>query len=141
MTKDILIQYCDLQEEIKDLHNRIQKQEEQIKKLEAAGAVIDSVKGGEGGIQNFKISGFPYPEYSKKKTKLYLYKAQLENAELESLETLNSVEEYIQSISDSMTRTIFRMYFIDKSSQLKIGKKLGYDQSRISQIINDFFEQ
>lgn len=140
MTKEILIQYCDLQEEIKDLHERIQKKEEELKKIEAAGSVTDSVKGGAGGIQNFKVSGFPYPEYSKKKTQLYIYKAKLEDKELELLETLNNAEEYIQTIDNSMTRTIFRMYFIDRSNQIKIGKKLGYDQSRISQIIKDYFE-
>lgn len=139
MTKDILIQYCDLQEEIKDLRRRIQKREEEIKKIESEGEVVDSVVGGSGGIQHFKISGFPYPEYSRKKTMLHINKAQLENAELELLETLNDVEKYIESIDDSMTRTIFRMYFIDRDSQLKIGLRLGYDQSRISQIIKDYF--
>ena len=139
MTKDVLIQYCDLQGEVKDLRKRIDNLEKQIKKIEEQGNVIDTVKGGAGGIQNYKIQGFPYPEYSRKKTRLYLNKAQLENAELELLETLGQVEEYIQSINSSVTRRIFRMYFIDNLSQLQIGIKIGYDQSRISQIIKEYF--
>lgn len=125
MTKDILVQYCELREEAKDLHNRIQKLEDQIKKIESDGAVIDSVKGGEGGIQNFKIQGFPYPEYSHKKTRLYLNKAQLENAEYELLETLSKVEEYVQAISDSRIRAIMRYRYIDNLSWIAVGIKMG----------------
>lgn len=125
MTKDILVQYCDLQEEVKDLQNRIKKREDEIKKIESEGCVTDSVKGGLGGMQNFKITGFPYPEYSRKKTMLYLNKAQLENSEFELLETLNKVEEYIQSIDDSRIRRIFRLRYIDNMSWIKVAQHMG----------------
>lgn len=125
MNKDILIQYCDLQEEVKDLRKRIGNLEKQIQKVEDEGNVMDTVKGGAGGIQNFKVQGFPYPEYSRKKTRLYLNKAQLESAEYELLETLNSVEEYIQSIEDSRIRRILRLRYIDSLTWVQVSIKMG----------------
>ena len=75
VTKEILIQYADLQKESKEIRGRIEKLEEQIERIESQGAVVDKVSGGEGGIQSFKIEGFAYPEYSRKKTLLYARKA------------------------------------------------------------------
>ena len=65
VTKEILIQYSDLQEEIKEVRDRIEKTENQIERIEREGAVCDKVMGGDGGLQPFKIEGFPYPEYSR----------------------------------------------------------------------------
>ena len=125
MTKDILIQYSELVKEVKDLRKRIDNIERQIDKIEAEGNVIDSVKGGYGGIQHFKIEGFPDPEYSKKKTRLYLNKAQLESAELELLELTNQVEDYIQSIDNSRMRRIIRYRVIDGLTWYQVAQKMG----------------
>lgn len=125
MTKEILVQYCDLREEVKDLRRRIEKLEDGIKRIEAEGCVTDSVTGGSGGIQHFTIRGFPYPEYSRKKTRLYLNKAQLESAEQELLEMINTVEEYIQSIDDSRIRRIIRYRFIDNLTWVQVAIKMG----------------
>lgn len=125
LTKDILVQYSDLTEEVKDLRRRIQKLNDQIKKIEQEGTVKDCVKGGYGGIQHYNIEGIPYPEYSRKKTSLYLYKAQLENAELELLEKTNEVEEYIQSIPDSRIRRILRHRFIDNLTWYQVAIRMG----------------
>lgn len=125
MTREILAQYCDLQEEVKDLRKRKEKTEREIIKIEEEGEVIDSVKGGMGGIQNYKIRGFPYPEYSRKKSKLYLYRARLENAELELLETVEKVENYIQSIDNSRIRRIIRHRFIDKLTWNQVAMRMG----------------
>ena len=125
LTKDILAQYCDLREEIKDLRRRIINKQRELDKMEKEGAVTDSVKGGLGGEQHYKITGFPYPEYSRKKTALYLYKAQLENAELELLELTNEVEDYIQSIDDSRMRRIIRYRFIDDLRWYQVAQRMG----------------
>ena len=125
MTKDILIQYSELVKEVKDLRKRIDNIERQIDKIETEGNVIDSVKGGYGGIQHFKIEGFPDPEYSKKKTRLYLNKAQLESAELELLELTNQVEDYIQSIDNSRMRRIIRYRVIDGLTWYQVAQKMG----------------
>ena len=86
---------------------------------------LDTVSGGNGGIQHFKIEGFPYPEYSRKKSLLYARKATLANLELELLETLNQVEEFIASVDDSRMRRIITLRFIDNLSWNKVANHIG----------------
>lgn len=135
MDKTILIQYDSLQQEIKEVRRRISKTQEEIDKLEV---VKDKVKGGEGGIQNFNIEGFPYPEYSRKKTLLYSRKATLETLEMDLLEMTNSVQEYISTIDDSLMRRILTMRFIDGMTQEQIGNATGYERSWIARKIDIF---
>jgi hypothetical protein len=125
LTKEILVQYCDLREEAKDIRRRIDKLNSELQKIEDERYVTDSVTGGSGGIQHFMIQGFPYPEYSRKKTRLYLNKAQLETAEQELLELTGSVEEYIQSIPDSRIRRILRHRFIDNMTWVQVSINMG----------------
>lgn len=125
ISKEILIQYSDLQEEVKEVRERIEKTEKQISRLEEDGNVIDSVCGGNGGIQHFKIEGFPYPEYSRKKTLLYARKATLASLEMELMETLNQVEEFIASVEDSRMRRIITLRFIDNLSWNKVADRIG----------------
>lgn len=125
VTKEILNQYSDLKKEVSEIKERISKLERQIKKIEAEGAVADKVMGGEGGIQSFRIEGFPYPEYSRKKTLLYSRKATLASLEMELLETLNEVEKFICSLSDSRVRRIITLRFIENLSWNKVADKIG----------------
>ena len=125
MTKDILAQYCDLREEVKDLHRRINNLERQIARIEEEQCVKDTVKGGSGGIQHFVIEGFPYPEYSRKKTLLRIRQANLEASEMELLETLNDAEKFIQSLDNSRMRRIIRFRVIDDMSWVKVSVNIG----------------
>ncbi len=125
ISKEILIQYSDLQEEVKEVRERIERTEKQIAKIEDEGNVIDTVSGGNGGIQHFKIEGFPYPEYSRKKTLLYARKVTLASLELELLKTLNQVEEFIAGLEDSRMRRIITLRFIDNLSWYKVSERLG----------------
>ena len=125
ISKEILIQYSDLQEEVKEVRERINKTEDQIAKIEKDGNVVDSVCGGNGGIQHFKIEGFPYPEYSRKKTLLYARKATLASLEMELMEILNQVEEFIASVEDSRIRRIITLRFIDNLSWNKVADRIG----------------
>ena len=125
ISKEILIQYSDLQEEVKEVRERIDKTERQIAKIEDDGNVVDSVCGGNGGIQHFKIEGFPYPEYSRKKTLLYARQATLASLEMELMETLNQVEEFIASVEDSRMRRIITLRFIDNLSWNKVADRIG----------------
>lgn len=125
VSKEILIQYSDLQEEIKEVRQRIEQTERQIERIEREKTVCDKVTGGEGGLQSFKIEGFPYPEYSRKKTLLYSRKATLTSLEMELLETLNKVEEFIASVSDSRMRRIINLRFIENLSWNKVADRIG----------------
>lgn len=125
VSKEILIQYADLQEEVKEIRERIAKTEDQISKIEEEGTVIDTVSGGLGNNQHFRIKGFPYPEYSRKKSLLYARKATLASLEAEILETLNKVEEFIAGIDDSRIRRIINLRFIENLSWNQTAHKIG----------------
>ena len=125
VSKEILIQYSDLQQECKEVREKIEKLERQIEKIESDGAVVDKVRGGDGGLQSFKIEGFPYPEYSRKKTLLYARKATLSELEMELLETLNDVEIFITSIKDSHIRRIVNLRVVDGLSWNEVARRIG----------------
>lgn len=125
MTKEILKQYADLQKECIEVREKINKLEEQIQAIERDGSVVDKVNGGIGGWQTFKIEGFPYPEYSRKKTLLYARKATLSELEMELLEILKDVEEFISSIKDSHIRRIITLRVVDGYSWSEVAKRMG----------------
>ena len=125
VSKEILVQYTDLQKERKEVRKKIEKLEKQIKTIENDGNVADKVRGGDGGLQSFKIDGFPYPEYSRKKTLLYMRKATLSELEMELIETLNEVEEFITTIKDSHMRRIISLRVVDGLSWNKVADRIG----------------
>ena len=143
VSKEILIQYSDLQEEIKEVRQRIEQTERQIERIEQEKTVCDKVRGGEGGLQSFKIEGFPYPEYSRKKTLLYSRKATLTSLEMELLETLNKVEEFIASVGDSRMRRIINLRFIENLSWNKVADRIGggNTEDSIRMAFNRFMER
>ena len=125
VSKEILVQYADLQKERKEVREKIKKLEKQIETIENDGNVADKVRGGDGGLQSFKIEGFPYPEYSRKKTLLYMRKATLSELEMELIETLNEVEEFITTIKDSHMRRIISLRVVDGLSWNKVADRIG----------------
>lgn len=143
VSKEILIQYSDLQEEIKEVRQRIEQTERQIERIEREKTVCDKVMGGEGGLQSFKIEGFPYPEYSRKKTLLYSRKATLTSLEMELLETLNKAEEFIASVDDSRMRRIINLRFIEGLSWNKVADRIGggNTEDSIRMAFNRFMEK
>ena len=143
VTKEILTQYADLQKECKEVRGKIEKLERQIEKIERDGNVIDKVRGGDGGLQSFKIEGFPYPEYSRKKTLLYARKATLSELEMELLETLNEVETFIASLKDSHMRRIISLRIVDGLSWNKVADHIGggNTEDSIRMSFNRFMEK
>lgn len=125
VSKEILMQYTDLQKECKEVREKIENLERDIEKIEREGNVSDKVMGGLGGLQSFRIDGFPYPQYSRKRTLLYARKATLLELEMELLETLNKVEEFIASIKDSHVRRIISLRVIGGLSWNEVAKKIG----------------
>ena len=125
VSKNILVQYGDLQKEIKELRERIEKTERLIAKIEDEGSVIDKVKGGSGGLQPFKIEGFPYPEYNKKKKMLQERKEILENRETKLEEILNQIDIYVSEVNDSRMRRIISLKYLEKMSWNQIAIRIG----------------
>lgn len=142
VSKEILIQYSDLQQECNEVREKIEKLEKQIEKIESDGAVVDKVRGGDGGLQSFKIEGFPYPEYSRKKTLLYARKATLSELEMELLETLNDVEIFIASIKDSHIRRIVNLRVVDGLPWGEVARRIGGNtEDSVRMAFNRFIEQ
>ena len=124
MDKTILVQYCDMKEEIKDLRKRIQKLD---KFLEHPPIVADIVKGTrrDGTIGTIKITGIPDPAYTRKQKIREKYQQLLERKEAELLELTCQVEEYIQSIPKSELRIMFRLYYIDGLTWVQVAHRMN----------------
>ncbi len=125
MDKWILVQYCEMKVEIKDLRERIRKLD---KFLAAPPLVADVVKGTrrDGTIGSIKITGIPGPEYDQKQKSRKRLKRLLEEKEDELLELTCQAEEYIESIPKSELRTMFRLYFIDGYSYPGVAERMNY---------------
>lgn len=87
-------------------------------------------------------SGYPQPQ-----TVVGVDWKRLDNARaryIHRLEKLKAecaeIEDFVESISDSLTRRIFRMYFIDGISQDKVAKAVHVDKSTVSRKIDKFFK-
>lgn len=126
MDKEVLIQYCEMMEEIKDIRRRKEKLEKEIRNLEI---VSDSVKGTrqDGTYGSIKITGYPTPEYYKKIATLKKYKKVLELKETELLELVIAAEEYIESIKKPELRTMMRLYYIDGLTWIQVAHQMNRD--------------
>lgn len=124
VTKNILIQYSSLQEEIKEVRDRIAQTEKQIQEIEKEGSLLERKPGGVAGISH-QIDGVPYLEYNRKKTLLYSRKATLTSLELELMETVNQIEEFIASLDDSRIRRIINLRFVENLSWGKVAARIG----------------
>jgi len=139
VSKEILIQYSDLQEEIKEVRKKIEKLEiripqieKRINEIEKGEIVKDKVSGGLGGMQHFEIEGVPVKEYQNRKTDLLSKKLLLNNRkstlellEFDLLQKTNEVEEFIASVDDSRMRRIINLRFIENLSWNKVADCIG----------------
>ncbi len=149
LDKEILVQYCEMKEEIKDLRKRIQKLD---RFLENPPVVADIVKGTrrDGTIGPIKIAGIPEPEYVRKQGIRERYRKMLELKEAELLELTCQAEEYIQGIEKADLRIMFRLYYIDGLPWVKVAdtmnrmfpkKKVPYTEDSCRMRNNRFFEK
>lgn len=149
MDKEILVQYCEMMEEIKDLRGRIRKLE---KFLENPPIVSDTVRGTrrDGTIGPIKVTGIPDPEYKRKKVIREKYQKMLEEKEAELLELTCQAEEYIESIEKAELRIMFRLYYIDglvwdqvaiRMNRAFPKKKIPYTPDSCRMRNNRFFEK
>lgn len=148
MDKEVLIQYCEMKEEIKDLRKRIQKLD---KFLEHPPVVSDTVRGSrrDGTIGPIKITGIPNPEYVRKEKLRERYRRLMENKEAELLELTCQAEEYIESIPKSEMRSMMRFSIIDDLSNAKVAecmnrmfpkRRVKYTDENVKKRIQRFFE-
>ncbi|MDD6742219.1 MAG: hypothetical protein PUE22_01740 [Roseburia porci] len=125
MEKNILRQYDSIKKEIGETNRRIQSAKDKLRRIEESESVVDSVSGGYGGTQHFKVEGFPCREYSKQKNILIARTAQLEELQLQLINTQAAVETYIYSIPDSECRRIASFRYIDNLSWRRTAEQMG----------------
>ena len=125
--KDILVQYCDLQQEAKDIRKRIEKTQARLNKIQRGGTVLDSVSGtrADGTIGSIRIEGFPFGDFNKQWEHLNRYAESLSAAEAKLLEQAAEVEQYIRTIEDSRMRRIIQYRVIDGLSWYEVADRIG----------------
>lgn len=79
------------------------------------------------------VVGFDQAKYRRLQDRDRRRKEQLEKECAE-------IEDFIESIEDSLTRRIFRMTFIDGEKQRKVAKAVHLDRSVVSRKINNFLK-
>lgn len=115
--KEELLQYCDIQKEIKEL-------EEKIEKLNKNKIISDSVRG--------TSKYFPYIEKSykiegldiEKQKKIDFYKTILQERYDRLLEKQIEIEEFIDKLPTSRLRRIFEYRYIEQYSWVKVANKI-----------------
>ena len=152
MDKNILSEYADMKEEIKDLRRRIAEDQKKISKLERT-VVADSVTCGKKGkkpIRTVKIKGFPQKEINMRIALMKKRQVKLQMLETDLIEKQLQVEEYIQTIQKSELRTMFRLYYIDnltwyqvalRMNQMFPKRKIKYTEDNCRMRHNRFLEQ
>lgn len=123
--KNALSQYADLVREIEEVEQRIKKTERDLQRIMDEGEVTDMVKGGEGGIQHFTITGFPQRDYAKTKTLLSTRRSILHALHSEIEQSINDVQIFINNLDNSHDRRIVTMRVIDKMSWRQIAQNIG----------------
>lgn len=127
MDKNVLIQYVEMKEEIKDLRRRIHENERELAKLENM-IVTDSVIRGKRGkkpLGTVKITGRPTAAIALKQKLLKKRNDRLTALEAELLELTNQAEEYIETIPKSELRIIFRLYYIDDLTWYQVALQMN----------------
>lgn len=127
MKRNILVEYADMIEEIKDLRRRIQEDQKKIDQLSQT-IVSDSVTCGKKGkkpLRTVKIKGFPNMEINRRIGLLKKRKTKLMLLESDLLEKQIQVEEYIDGIDKSELRMMFRLYYLDNLTWYQVALQMN----------------
>lgn len=124
MDKEVLIQYCEMKQEIKDIRRRIRALDHF---LENPPVVTDSVTGSRQDltIGQIKITGIPDPEYRRKERLRTRYRKLLEEKEAQLLELTCQAEAYIESIPKAEMRIMFRLYYLDGLTWKQVANRMN----------------
>ena len=125
ITKDILSQYTCLLKEHEQVQTSIERLEKRINKMEDEGTVIDSVKGGYGGIQRFVIEGYPNDDIARQRGILRVRKAHLEQLDDMIQLKINEIESFMNSVSNSRIRLIIRLRYINGLQWEEVARQMG----------------
>lgn len=136
VTKKALAQFIQIRKEVDYLHRSVANGRKILKKIEKEGMVADTVTGGYGGRERFRVEGYPYPVYSKTKTQLLQDILRLEKKEAELLTQTKELYDFIDGMEDPIDRMTFNLVYIDGLTQQAAACRLHVDQCTVSRTIN-----
>ena len=128
MDKNILEQYLEIKGEIRDLHERIDRDQRRLERIKKEGLVSDTVRGTrkDGTIGPIKITGYPLPEVDQVKNMIKRRVLKLHILEDELQEAVNAVDDFIEKIPKSDLRQIFRLYYLDDLTWAAVAINMNY---------------
>ncbi len=87
-------------------------------------------------------TGYPRPQtvIGTDREKFYCLNSQWRQRKEQLEDECRQVEDFIERIPDSVTRRIFRMYYIDNMTQRQIAKKVNMDKSTVARKIEKFLK-
>ena len=127
MTKNELIEYCDLKKEIRDLEKRI----DNVRKTTEM--VSDTVQNG------YKHRAVIFGVDLTRKRKLHMYEDKLQCFYDKLFEQQNKIEDYIETIPQSSVRQIFRYRYIDGFNWNQIQVLMKYNHEDTARRKHDRF--
>ncbi len=132
ITKELLLEYRNKKQEIKELEYRLNNRYKEESML-GNDVIFDYSK------------GYPMPQsvvgFDSKRYEYLQNRDRNKKAKLEK--ECRAMEDFVEEIESSEIRRIFRLYFIEgekKPTQSEIAWKLHIDRSRISRKIDDFLK-
>lgn len=125
VTLDMLNDYLFLKKEIEVLEKDIAKKEKDLRKIIEDGTVIDSVSGGYGGTQHFRIEGMPIADLSARKRLLEKRRNRLYQLQQRDIEIVGQIEAFMDRCNDVQIRLIIRWRFIECLPWGKVALNLG----------------
>lgn len=144
VTKELLSQYTSLLKEREEIETSIERLEKRIAKMESEGTVIDSVKGGFGGIQRFVIEGFPNDDIEIRRGLLRIRKNHLELLNNRILAQINEIEAFMWSIpNNSPIRMIVRLRYIENLQWDEVASRFGagYSEDAVKKMFYRYIEK
>lgn len=121
MTSNQLKQYQSILQELPEIDRKIKKTEESIEKLMTEGTVVDSVSGGSGGTQHFRIEGMPAKTLKTKRIDLYVLRATRTRMEAQKRE----VDDFLNRMDDFRMKRIIRYRFFEGLRWQEVADKMG----------------
>ena len=145
-----MINYLDdMERKRKRIESEISSLTDRLAIIEGGELVVDKVRGGEGGIQNYRIEGVPTVEYRSKKTRLQLRKLALEGIESlidEQTEKIENktceIEQFIAGIDDIYVKRIVNLRCIERLTWAEVACAMGGNNTEesVRKIFSRFFE-
>lgn len=124
--KEALDQYTAVKKEREYIAAKVATLERQIDRMEQSGySVKDTVRGGEGNMHHYTIEGFPYSDYSRRKTLLRVRRQQLIDRDEKLAELETKVEHFLSELDDSRMRQMIAYRYIEGMSWEQVADKIG----------------